>query len=160
MKTAESYVLKRSKLLILIMCITTTLSSAIEASKMELYRKELPHVDEATRQVRTSGIAHYSGLLLNVKGKRISLTHLHEVARSIEIKSKHDLLFLVSYFRDSDYRMRYLAVWAVVTLMEMNNIKKIPEFNYTIFLEENKAIFDDFVKRILHLIQEIPTFDK
>jgi hypothetical protein len=134
--------------------------SGIEAKRIEEYCKKMPHVDVKTKKIMITGIASYGGMKINVDGNSIVLQHISQVASCIEIKSNDDLILLISYFRSRDFKLKYLSVNAVVNLIKNNQIPNIPEYDYSIFLEENEDDYKTLIDEILKIISKIHTFDK
>ena len=134
---------------------------AIPAKDMESYRKQLPHVNEATRQFITeSALMNYDGLMIkDENGKSIKTRHLGMVGSSIEIKNADELYFIISYFRDKDYTVRTLALLSVIALIEKNNLKINLEWSYGTFVDTKDKSFLDFIKTVIGLIPKITIFD-
>jgi hypothetical protein len=128
---------------------------------MESYRKQLPHVNEATRQFITeSALMNYDGLMIkDENGKSIKTRHLGMVGSSIEIKNADELYFIISYFRDKDYTVRTLALLSVIALIEKNNLKINLEWSYGTFVDTKDKSFLDFIKTVIGLIPKITIFD-
>jgi len=78
--------------------------------KMDRFRKEFPP---------PQGVGELNGRTLkDVDGNQFLLSHLSGVARRLEVKTKAECLVLLTYLKDRDPKMRFIAARAIEDVVQ------------------------------------------
>ena len=77
---------------------------------MDRFRKEFPP---------PQGVGELNGRTLkDVDGNQFLLSHLSGVARRLEVKTKAECLVLLTYLKDRDPKMRFIAARAIEDVVQ------------------------------------------